>query len=269
MKHTTQAIAIVASLFEAVVAAGCNDSTGPSSITVTVVSPASGPLAGGTSVTITGDNFVTVTSVTIGGNELGSQMVVSATEITGTTPASISPGAWDVVVTSSGHGSGTCTRCFTYVSSGVLASPIAAGYQHTCGLSSSGAAYCWGSNLSGQLGTREQLRSSTPVAVAGGLSFSALGTGWDYTCGLTSAGAAYCWGSNVGGQLGDGSQTSSSTPVAVSGGLSFSGITTGDGHTCGITAAGAAYCWGYNGYGQLGNSLGGDSSVPVAVFRWP
>src|SRR5437899_3238472 len=40
-----------------VVTAGCKDSVSPPAwITVTVVSPASGPLAGGTNVTITGNN---------------------------------------------------------------------------------------------------------------------------------------------------------------------------------------------------------------------
>jgi len=83
--------------------------------TVTAVSPAGGPLVGGTTVTITGTNFIDVTSVTIGGNELGSRFVVSPTRITGTTPAAISPGAKDVVVTSSSQGSGTCSGCFGYV----------------------------------------------------------------------------------------------------------------------------------------------------------
>ncbi|HEV8398320.1 MAG TPA: hypothetical protein VGQ18_00630, partial [Gemmatimonadales bacterium] len=40
---------------------------------------------------------------------------VSSTQITGTTPAASSPGAKDVVVTSSSQGSGTCSGCFGYV----------------------------------------------------------------------------------------------------------------------------------------------------------
>src|SRR5881296_2936604 len=144
MKQTTQAIAMVASLLPAVVAAGCNDSNGPSSIAVTAVSPVSGPLAGGTSVTITGTNFINVTSVTIGGTELGNRTVVSSTQITGTTPASTSPGATDVVVTSSSQGSSTCSGCFGYESANAIAAALAAGGSLTCALTSSGAAYCWG-----------------------------------------------------------------------------------------------------------------------------
>ncbi|MCY3023883.1 MAG: IPT/TIG domain-containing protein, partial [Planctomycetota bacterium] len=81
--------------------------------TVASIAPSSGPLAGGTNVTITGTNFTGVTEVTIGGNPLGNRAVVSATSITGTTPASSTTGTKNVVVTTSA-GSGTCTGCFTY-----------------------------------------------------------------------------------------------------------------------------------------------------------
>src|SRR5436309_15580142 len=111
-----RAIAMLAgSLVATLVTPGCNDIV-PSrpALTDTAVSPGAGPLAGGASVTITGTNFLNVSSVTIGGNALGSRTVLSAPEITGTTPTATSPGAKDVVVTSSSHGSGTCRGCFTY-----------------------------------------------------------------------------------------------------------------------------------------------------------
>jgi hypothetical protein len=105
-------------LLAAVLTLGCNsDSNAPVPlplVTVTGVSPASGPETGGTSVTITGTNFVDVTSVTIGGREVGNRTVLSATQISGTTPSSISIGPKDVVVTSSSHSSDICSGCFTY-----------------------------------------------------------------------------------------------------------------------------------------------------------
>jgi hypothetical protein len=60
---------------------GCGESTGPT-LTVTAVSPSSGFASGGAAVTITGTNFIDVTSVTIGGIELASRTVVSTTQIT-------------------------------------------------------------------------------------------------------------------------------------------------------------------------------------------
>src|SRR6266550_1291368 len=233
----TRATAILCSLVAALVTPGCSDSAAPPTpVTVTAVSPASDLVGGGSSVTITGTNFINVTSVTIGGNELGSRTVVTATQITGTTPAASELGASDVVVSSSRNGNGTCKGCFRYLLP-VLARPLAAGLEHTCALTSGGAAYCWGRNDAGQLGDGSTTTSSSiPVAVSGGLTFSAIAIGEaaSHTCGLTDVGAAYCWGRNLEGELGNGSRTSTSTPVAVSGGLTFRAMAAGGLHSCAL-----------------------------------
>jgi IPT/TIG domain-containing protein/fibronectin type III domain protein/thrombospondin type 3 repeat protein len=82
---------------------------GPS---LTSVSPASGPAAGGTAVTLTGTNFVAGTTVTIGGNVATNVVVASATRITAVTPAGTA-GARDVRVAASA-GSSTLAGGFTY-----------------------------------------------------------------------------------------------------------------------------------------------------------
>ena len=94
----------------AALAAACSEGTGPAvTITVTSVSPNSGPLAGGTAVTITGTNFpATVDSVRVGAGLLESLVRVSATQLTGTTPAGVAPGAVEVTVYTTSAGSGTC-----------------------------------------------------------------------------------------------------------------------------------------------------------------
>src|SRR6266487_2766948 len=90
---------------------------------------------------------------------------------------------------------------------------------HTCGVTTSGAAYCWGFGQSGELGAGPTITQSlTPVQVSGGLSFVAVSAGGFHTCGITSAptlDTPYCWGANFQGQLGNGTTTSSSTPVQV------------------------------------------------------
>ena len=80
--------------------------------TVTSLSPNSGGIAGGTSVTITGTNFTGATAVTFGGTAATNVIVVNATTITATTPAHAA-GSVDVAVTTPG-GTGSKTGGFTY-----------------------------------------------------------------------------------------------------------------------------------------------------------
>ena len=171
-------------------------------------------------------------------------------------------------------GTGTTTNSYVplLVSGGLRFAALAAGIDNylaggtnSCGLTTGGAAYCWGSNGAGQLGTGTTTNSNVPVVVSGGLSFTALSSGGGHNCALTTDGTAYCWGLNSYGQLGIGTTTNSSVPVPVSGGLTFIALSAGFQTSCGIAAGGAAYCWGRNFYGQLGTGTTTDTNVPVLV----
>ncbi len=117
-------------------------------------------------------------------------------------------------------GDGTTTMRLTPTpvvsSSRLVFSNIFAGWYHTCALTATGAAYCWGFNAHGQLGDGNTADRAAPTAVVGGLSFAVLAPGVDHTCGVTTTGATYCWGSNVYGQLGDGTTADAHNPVLVS-----------------------------------------------------
>jgi alpha-tubulin suppressor-like RCC1 family protein len=144
---------------------------------------------------------------------------------------------------------------------------ITSGLNHSCALTSAGAAYCWGSDASGQLGAGGPGNQSTPTAVSGGLLFRQISAGEAHTCAVTTGGAAYCWGAGGLGRLGTGNTSSSTTPVAVTGGLTFSEVTAGGLHSCGITTVGSnLYCWGDNSEGQFGSGNFASSNAPVAVF---
>lgn len=98
----------------------------PAAPTITNVSPASGVLAGGTVLTITGTNFVngaTVAFVELPSNNVfgtpsskvaASVTFISATQLTATTPSASSAGAVDVVVMNPDFQTATRASGFTY-----------------------------------------------------------------------------------------------------------------------------------------------------------
>ena len=155
------------------------------------------------------------------------------------------------------------------VPNGFTFASLSAGYQHTCALTRAGAAYCWGYNGNGLLGSGTSALGTQPLEVKRptGVTFASISADAEHTCALTSAGAAYCWGWNREGQLGDNTTTDRITSVAVSmpAGVTFASLSTGAQHTCARTRAGAVYCWGNNGYGQLGDGTYTSRTTPVVV----
>ena len=144
---------------------------------------------------------------------------------------------------------------------------VSAGGWDTCGVTPSGAAYCWGGNDHGQLGDGTMNQRTSPVPVVGGLTFATITAGGQHTCGVTTIGVAYCWGWNGLGQLGDGTSVDRLTPVPVAGGLTFSTVRAAYHHTCGVSPSGVAYCWGPNDYGVLGDGTTNSSLVPIRVVQ--
>ncbi len=111
------------------------------------------------------------------------------------------------------------------VSGGLQFRGVSAGGFHTCGVTISRAAYCWGYNWYGGLGDGTDGLSepsipirTAPVAVLGGLTWnSVLAGGNDFTCALTQDGKVYCWGQNTSHELGDGTDvTGRPMPGAIS-----------------------------------------------------
>ena len=122
--HTAGAVDVVVTNPDAqtgTLAAGFTYTSTNPAPTVTAVNPASGPTTGGTSVTITGTNFVAGATVTFGGTAATSVTFGSATSLTCTTPAHTA-GAVNVVVTNPDAQIGTLANGFTYTSA--TAAPV-------------------------------------------------------------------------------------------------------------------------------------------------
>lgn len=109
-------------------------------------------------------------------------------------------------------------------------------FEHACGLTPDGTAWCWGYSAFGQLGApgdetcetgafgapRSVPCSTDPVEVSTDLAFRSIATGAFHTCGIARDGRVWCWGDNRDGELGDGTTDSSVEPVLVGGGTADS-----------------------------------------------
>ncbi|MFD1734240.1 RCC1 domain-containing protein [Deinococcus malanensis] len=97
------------------------------------------------------------------------------------------------------------------------------GFRHACALKDDGAAYCWGENANGQLGTGTAVLNDSGSAVAQAvvdgsgtaLRFDSISAGVYMTCGMVSGSGTRCWGSNFQGSLGNGTWQDSPTPLPV------------------------------------------------------
>src|SRR6266566_5300081 len=177
----------------------------------------------------------------------------------------------------------------TAVTGGLKFISVAAGLNHSCGVTVDGLLYCWGWNKDNQLATDTVKASDSPLAIpsdvkfvfvtAGGshscaIKYRSLSAGGVHTCGVATSGEPYCWGDNLEGRLGTGGSSFTrrswnTKPSPPKGELRLTMISAGEYHTCGVTTDGAVYCWGSNKEGQLGNGTTKGKSEPVRVGAVP
>jgi len=172
-----------------------------------------------------------------------------------------------------GTGTATLTGCHCLPSpvdvSGLTSgiARVSVGASHSCAVTVSGGAKCWGSDFFFELGDGKTSEpgvclssrcSTVPVDVVGLSSgVSSVAAGGSHSCALTTSGGVKCWGDDRAGQLGDDNTDPqhefTSTPVDVFGMSSgASAITAGGNNTCALTTSGGVKCWGANDQGELG-----------------
>lgn len=134
---------------------------------------------------------------------------------------------------------------------------VSTGADHTCGIDTTGALYCWGNGDQGRLGRGDELSQMIPQRVGDQL-WTHVSAANAHTCGIRASDTSlWCWGSNNAGRLGvpiaDGNMQVA--PVEVTGGpmmARWSSVSAGFDHTCALADDGALWCWGSHEVGQLG-----------------
>ena len=145
---------------------------------------------------------------------------------------------------------------------------IAVGSFHSCAVIGD-AAFCWGRDADGQLGSGNSTRGSVELSELWGTIYADISVGARHVCAVVDGGAAQCWGSNHRGELGIGEpvglEVARSSPQPVAGLSSgVSRIAAGVNYSCAVVNGGAR-CWGYNNYGQLGTGDTVATTTPAPV----
>jgi alpha-tubulin suppressor-like RCC1 family protein len=148
------------------------------------------------------------------------------------------------------------------VSSGRLFDAISGGDAHTCALEyATSAAYCWGSQLNGELGNGlSSALPAGPTPVAGNHMWRQINAAFGFTCGRDANLATWCWGGNKNWSLGHAGlwQTwntgwRDTVPRLTDNTLHALSISRGVGlGACLLAISGSTFCWGTNDLGQTG-----------------
>ena len=224
--------------------------------TLTAVSPAGGPEAGGTQVVITGTDFTDAERVYFGGN-MATFTVDSSTQITATAPAGTGTVAVIVTSTSGGASATGAGDNFSYYGPKVVA--VAAGEASSDGyaIRSDGTVWSWGDNSQGELGGIDSSgyvdkQSPTPIEVSGLSGVRDVAAGGLAAMAVKSDGTVWLWGLiNIGSDSYN-DYVTYRMPAEKQG---LSGVTavatTGDTYYA-LKSDGTVWAWGSNGNGALG-----------------
>ena len=149
---------------------------------------------------------------------------------------------------------------------------VAAGWEHSLGLTKSGVVYSWGS------GYKDSRRGIVPPVLGhGGCEGKALpekiaffesrqirdiACGWDHCLALDADGTVFSWGSGLNGKLGHGTESNAALPCAIESlrEVKVSYIAAGCEHSAVIDESGRLYTFGHGDGGRLGH---GDSSASL------
>jgi RHS repeat-associated protein len=131
---------------------------------------------------------------------------------------------------------------------------VEVGGLHTCALLADGSVQCWGSNVSGQLGTGDNASQPQPSSVVGlSAGTTSIAVGNSSSCAIVNAGGVKCWGNINSANLASDVYGLDTLTAELGVGGAFA---------CALNANGLVRCWGDNTFGQLGD--GTNNAKPYA-----
>ena len=133
---------------------------------------------------------------------------------------------------------------------------LTVGDYHACSLSKDASAFCWGLNDFGQLGTGDNVSSSTPLQVFSDLkNWRDISAGSDHTCATKNNDEGWCWGHNQYSQVSPKSEEVTLIPSKLEG--SWNTISAGNDFTLGIDTSGSGFGWGLSELIDVDFAIGG------------
>jgi alpha-tubulin suppressor-like RCC1 family protein len=109
--------------------------------------------------------------------------------------------------------------------------------HHSCGIDLEGAAWCWGENRFGQLGTGDLEDRLVPTRVGSESDWQSISVGETNTCGIRVDSSLWCWGEDL-----DGRGNHDLLPAQLPG--SFTQVSVGDDSYCALPSDGKVACRG-------------------------
>ena len=142
---------------------------------------------------------------------------------------------------------------------------ITVGWDHICGILTTGALFCWGPDTAGQLGLGPEtmMEFTEPQAVGADTDWASVGAGDEHSCALKTDGSIWCWG--LESRVGREAPIMVGVPNRVNDETDWEELAVGWQFTCARKTDGSVWCWGNNGHGQLGDGSTSGSRLPIQV----
>lgn len=136
---------------------------------------------------------------------------------------------------------------------------VAARWENTFAIKTTGTLWAWGDNGFGQLGVGNDLNRSSPTQVGALTTWAKAATMQGASCAIKTDGTLWACGNNTWGAIGVNNAINYSSPVQIGTGTNWENVWGGRDFFIATRTDGTLWAWGRNSYGELGT---GSSTVP-------